>query len=105
MNGRKANVYFRNRLAGRLWETTRGYTFQYDPAYLPGGEPVSLTLPLRAAPYETPGLPPFFEGLLPEGWYLEIASKVLKVDPEDTFGLLLATCRYCIGAVSVEPGE
>ena len=105
MSGRRANVYFRKRLAGRLCETGRGYVFQYEPAYLARGKPISLSLPLRAEPYESEKLPAFFEGLLPEGWYQEIASKVLKVEPADRFGMLLATCRDCIGAVSIKPAE
>jgi serine/threonine-protein kinase HipA len=105
MSGRKANVYFKNRLAGQLHETDHGYVFQYDPAYLAHGQPISLGLPLRPEPYESEKLPAFFEGLLPEGWYLEIVSKVLKVDPADRFAVLLATCRDCIGAVSIEPQE
>jgi len=64
-----------------------------------------VTLPLRAEPYVSESLPSFFDGLLPEGWYLEIASKVLKVDPSDRFGMLLATCRDCVGAASVRPAE
>jgi len=105
MTGRKADIYFGKRLAGRLSQTDRGYVFQYDPAYLSGGQAISLTLPPRAEPYESESLPSFFEGLLPEGWYLEIASKVLKVDPADKFGMLLATCRDCVGAVTVRPVE
>jgi serine/threonine-protein kinase HipA len=105
MSGRRANVYFGKRLAGRLWETDQGAAFQYDAAYLTDGKPISLTLPLQPEPYESEELPAFFDGLLPEGWYQEIASKVLKVDPADRFGMLLATCRDCIGAVSIEPVE
>ncbi|MEJ0101237.1 MAG: HipA N-terminal domain-containing protein [Bacteroidota bacterium] len=47
----------------------------------------------------------FFEGLIPEGWLLEIASKNWKLNPNDRMGLLLACCRNCIGAVSIEPME
>ncbi|NLX59110.1 MAG: phosphatidylinositol kinase [Phycisphaerae bacterium] len=105
MSGRKANVYFKNRLAGQLHETDCGFVFQYDPVYLANGKPISLTLPVRAEPYVSEKLPSFFEGLLPEGWYEEIVSKVLKVDPVDRFGMLLATCRDCVGAASIEPAE
>ena len=103
MRRRKANVYFQACLAGRLWEGEHGYVFQYDRDYLAHGKAISFTLPLRAEPYESKRLPSFFEGLLPEGWYEEIVSKVLKVDPADRFGMLLATCRDCVGAVSIEP--
>ena len=93
MSRRKANVYFKKRLAGRLWEADHGYVFKYDPSYLAQGQAISLSLPFRAEPYESERLPAFFEGLLPEGWYQEIASKVLKADSADRFGMLLATCR------------
>jgi len=67
--------------------------------------PVSLTLPLRSAPYESPGLHPFFENLLPEGWLLEVSSKKLKISKDDPFRLLLATCGDCVGAVEIVPLE
>jgi serine/threonine-protein kinase HipA len=105
MSGRKGRVYFKKTLAGYLWETDNGYVFQYDQSYLAQGKAISLSLPLQAEPYESEKLPAFFEGLLPEGWYQEIASKILKIDPSDEFGMLLATCRDCVGAVSVEPQE
>jgi serine/threonine-protein kinase HipA len=98
---RQADVYCRDRRAGRLSEGGEGYRFVYDADYLVDGGAISLTLPLRAEPYEANVLFPFFEGLLPEGWYLEIVSRTLKIDPADRFGLLLETCGDCIGAVSV----
>jgi len=67
--------------------------------------PISLTLPLRSEPYVSPGLHPFFENLLPEGWLLEVSSKKLKISKNDPFGLLLATCGDCIGAVEIDPLE
>ena len=65
--------------------------------------PISMTLPLRPEPYVSKGLHPFFENLLPEGWLLEISSKALKISKDDAFGLLLATCGDCVGAVEVVP--
>ena len=102
---RRAKVLYRDRLAGRLTERADGYRFVYDQAYLRDGEPVSLTLPLQAEPFEAEILFPFFAGLTPEGWYLKIAASTLKVDERDTFGLLLRTCGDCIGAVSVREAE
>ena len=80
-----------------------GTSFTYDATWLtrPDAVPVSLTLPLRAEPYTHRGLLPFFENLLPEGWLLEIATSKLKIPKDDAFGLLLATCADCIGAVEV----
>lgn len=68
----------------------------------PGARPVSLTLPLRKAPYTSKVLFPFFDGLIPEGWLLDIAQKNWKLNPRDRMGLLLACCKDCIGAVSIE---
>ncbi len=89
--------------AGVLTETEDGYEFAYRPEYLAGdyAEPVSLTLPLRDEPYHREYLFPFFDGLIPEGWLLQIAEKNWKLDARDRMGLLLKTCRDCIGAVSV----
>ena len=51
--------------------------------------------------YESAVLFPFFDGLIPEGWLLDIASRNWKLDKNDRFGLLIACCRDCIGDVSV----
>lgn len=92
---------------GVIEETDVGSQFTYDAAWLakPDALPVSLTLPLREAPYASKGLLPFFENLLPEGWLLELSTAKLKIPKDDAFGLLLATCRDCIGAVEVTPAE
>ncbi len=99
---RQADVFFRGRLAGRLTELPHGYRFIYDESYLADGVAVSLTLPLRAEPFESDVLFPFFAGLAPEGWYLKIASRTIKVDEHDTFGLLMRTCGDCVGAVGLQ---
>lgn len=104
---RKASVYVRDRFAGFLSETDSGYRFAYDAAYLtlPDAGAISLTLPLREAPYESNVLFPFFDGLIPEGWLLHIVSKNWKLDQNDRFGLLLVACKDCIGAVRIEGAE
>jgi serine/threonine-protein kinase HipA len=99
---RRGEVYLRDRRAGMLTETETGsYRFVYDPTYLLDGPAISVTLPLRVEPYESATLFPFFAGLVPEGWYLRIVARTVRVDESDTFGLLLATCEDCIGAVGV----
>ena len=99
---RRGDVYYRDRQVGVLTELDSGaYRFVYDPACLAVGPAVSVTLPLRAGPYQSPVLFPFFAGLVPEGWYLHIVARTIKVDERDTFGLLLSTCDDCIGAVGV----
>lgn len=98
---RKANIYFKEQLAGVLEETENGYRFKYDRDFINKKTSISVSLPVREEPFEDRVLFPFFEGLLPEGWYLEIVSKSLKIDKNDKFGLLLATCKDTIGAVKV----
>jgi len=90
-------------LAGRLKETPEGYEFSYDRDYLKSGKPeaISLTMPLTDKPMKSRGMFPFFDGLIPEGWLLEVAEKNWKLNPRDRMGLLLACCKDCIGAVSV----
>lgn len=104
---RKAQVFFNDVHAGILSETDDGYTFTYEQAYLEDSEclPVSLTLPLRSEPFYDKTLFPFFDGLIPEGWLLDIAHRSWKIDIRDRMGLLLACCKDCIGMVSVIPIE
>lgn len=102
---RAAGVYVQNRRTGRIVETEEGYCFQYDAAYLADKNalPVSLTLPLRIEAYESTVLFPFFDGLIPEGWLLNVVSRNWKINVRDRFGLLLSVCRDCIGDVRIEP--
>jgi serine/threonine-protein kinase HipA len=44
---------------------------------------------------------PFFDGLIPEGWLLNIALANWKIKPNDRFGLLVTLCKDCIGCVSI----
>lgn len=102
---KKALVDIKGVRAGILTEDENGYTFRYDADFLSSGvaEPVSLTLPLTDKPYHSNVLFPFFDGLIPEGWLLDIAEKNWKIDGRDRMSLLLACCRDCIGAVGVVP--
>jgi serine/threonine-protein kinase HipA len=104
---KKAKIFMHDIWAGTLIEDEEGYHFIYNGEYLlmENAEPVSLTLPLTPTPFKSNVLFPFFDGLIPEGWLLEIAEKNWKLNPRDRMGILLATCRNCIGAVSVEPFE
>lgn len=104
---RQAKVYNHNMFAGVLSEDENGFTFKYDPDYLLSdvAESVSLTLPLRNQPFTDKVLFPFFDGLIPEGWLLNIAENSWKINRRDRMSLLLACCKDCIGSVSVEPIE
>ena len=99
---RQADIFLHDRLAGRLVEDIDGYTFRYDPAFLADHPArLSATFPLQPEPFHDRILFPFFDGLIPEGWLLDIAADTWKLDPADRMGLLLACCRDCIGAASV----
>ena len=102
---KQAVVFLRGVKAGILTEDAEGYMFQYDTAFLRSeqAEAVSLTLPLTDKPYRDKVLFPFFDGLIPEGWLLDIAEKNWKIDARDRMSLLMACCKDCIGAVGVEP--
>lgn len=104
---RKAKINYGDITAGWLTQDEWGYHFVYDAAYLQltNPEPVSLTLPLQEAPFTDRVLFSFFDGLIPEGWLMDIAEKNWKLGPRDRMGLLLACCKDCIGAVSVHPME
>jgi len=103
---RAAEIFYGEDLAGMLVETDEGtYTFQYDQGYVDEHKDqfITFTMPVTASPYTENRLFPFFEGLIPEGWLLDIASKNWKINQNDRMGLLLACCQNCIGAVSVRP--
>ena len=90
---------FKDALAGILEERDDRYRFSYDADYLQHQVPIAIAFPLQEEPFESKTLFPFFQGLLPEGWYREIVCRTLKVDPADDFGLLIKACKDCIGAV------
>lgn len=100
---KKADVYLREVKAGEIMETDEGFVFQYDQGYLLSDSPeaVSLTLSLTEKPYKSDVLFPFFDGLIPEGWLLDIAGQNWKIDSRDRMSLLIACCKDCIGSVSI----
>ncbi len=103
---REGNVYYKEILAGTITETGEGdYVFVYDETYVIKHPKAFITfsMPVRKAPYISNRLFPFFEGLIPEGWLLNVATKNWKIKSNDRMGLLLACCQNCIGAVSVVP--
>jgi serine/threonine-protein kinase HipA len=105
---RSANIFYKDVLAGVLIETDDGeYIFTYEDDYVNIHQEqfITFTMPVTKEPYVSNRLFPFFEGLIPEGWLLDIASKNWKINPNDRMGLLLACCHNCIGAVSVIPLE
>lgn len=104
---RTAYVYVRETFAGTLKETDFGYSFTYDNDYLESENPsaVSLTLPIQAEEYTSKTLFAFFDGLIPEGWLLDIVSRNWKIDRKDRFGLLLVACKDPIGNVQIKEAK
>ncbi|MBQ3417873.1 MAG: HipA N-terminal domain-containing protein [Ruminococcus sp.] len=100
---RMARVLVRGIPAGILCETDAGYSFSYDPGYLASENPspVSLTLPLTEKEYESKTLFAFFDGLIPEGWLLDVVVRNWKLSEKDRFGILLVACKDPIGNVSI----
>jgi serine/threonine-protein kinase HipA len=104
---RKGKVFFKDIFAGIISETEDGYSFKYNDGYIidPASKPISLTMPLRKESFDSNTMLPFFDGIIPEGWLLDIAQSNWKVDSRDRMGLLLLFCKDCIGAVSVIQDE
>lgn len=103
---RAAEIFYQDILAGILIETNDGeYTFEYDADYIENypNQFLTFSMPVGKGKFKDNRLFPFFEGLIPEGWLLAIASKNWKINHNDRMGLLLACCQNCIGAVSVKP--
>ena len=100
-----AQVLYNGRLAGILSKSDGIYRFVYDKDYLAGTEnrPISLTLPLREAPYESKILFPVFANKLSEGANKAIQNRLLKIDENDYFRLLLATAgNDSIGPLTIK---
>lgn len=104
---RRCEVYIHNIKAGILTETDGGeYIFKYYTNYLTdtSHEPVSLTMPLQDDEYKSDILFPFFFNLLSEGENREIQSRILHINKDDDFGILLRTAQSdTIGSVVIKP--
>lgn len=102
---RQAEIYRKGLLAGVLTEDGGEYRFCYNTQYLvlKDARPVSLTLPLQKDAFVSPVLFPFFDGLIPEGWLLDVALRNTDISILDRMSLLLLCCKECIGSVSVVP--
>ena len=104
---RAVEVYRNGTLAGVLKEVSQAYyVFRYDDAYFrdPSQPAISLTLPKSKQEYQSETLFPFFSNMLSEGANRKLQSNLLKIDEEDSFGLLMATAQSdTIGAITVKP--
>ena len=100
---RQAEIYRKGIHAGILTEDGGEYRFCYDDVYLTrvDAQPISLTLPLQTEAFVSPVLFPFFDGLIPEGWLLDVAIRNTDISILDRMSLLLLCCKECIGSISV----
>ena len=103
---RKASIFNNDVLAGTLEKTdSREYVFRYDELYFndPEKPAISLTLPKHQQEYRSKTLFPFFYGLLSEGSNKLIQCRLLRIDENDHFSLLLSTAGYDpIGSITVK---
>jgi len=104
---RTAEVYRNGTFAGTLVEENRHqFVFRYDDNYFSDvSKPaISLTLPKSKREYKSAFLFPFFFNMLSEGANRMLQCTQLRIDEEDSFGLLMATAQNdTIGAVTVKP--
>ena len=102
---RKVVILYKGEAAGILTQHDDGaFTFRYNDAWMadsskPG---ISLTLPKSQPEYNSQYLFPFFYNMLPEGANKEVVCKLMRIDPDDYFGLLITTAQSdTIGAVRI----
>lgn len=103
---RQGIVKYNNIIAGVLTEEDSGdYVFEYDDDYIQNypNQFITFGIRVRKEPFRSKILFPFFDGLIPEGWLLNIAAESWRINKNDRMGLLLACCQNAIGAVSVHP--
>lgn len=101
-------VYLNATRVGQLQlDAQRRFVFQYDAAWLADANavPLSLSLPLRAEPYENDSARPFFSNLLPEAQLREAIARKLGLSETNDYGLLEAIGGECAGAVSLYPDQ
>ena len=103
---RQGKVYYNNIVAGIINELSDGsYEFNYDNNYFLNTSfpAISVTIPKSKQLHRSKNLFPFFYNMLSEGNNRKTQCRILKIDEEDDFGLLLKTAAHeTIGAITVE---
>lgn len=104
---RQAYVFSNKQFMGILTEENRqSYVFRYEDNWFRDAQKpaVSLTMPKTKQEYRSEHLFPFFVNMLSEGANKELQCRHLRIDENDSFGLLLATAQWeTIGAITVKP--
>lgn len=99
---KRAKVFADGILAGYLieWEKNHRYEFAYLESYC--GPSISLTMPLTQKVYFFDRFPPFFDGVLPEGFMLDALLKKAKINRDDRFEQLVRVGKELVGNITVE---
>lgn len=103
--GDRLDVYLHGSVAGTLERRSRArLRFTYGEGWVQaGGQPLSLSLPVRPEAFDHEECAPFFEGLLPEGDFLKSIARTLHISATNPFQLLTELGGECAGAISVAP--
>ncbi len=103
---RKAKVLYKNEEAGILIQhDNSNFSFIYNSDWIQNNNKpsISLTLPKTLKEFHSENLFSFFFNLLPEGANKEVVCKLMRIDKNDYFGLLLTTAKNdTIGAVTIK---
>lgn len=98
-------VLYNGRQAGVLEKSKGLYRFTYNDAYInaAGSRPISITMPFANKVYESESLFPVFINMLSEGANKRMQCRMLKIDENDYFGLLIATTKEdSIGPITIK---
>ena len=105
---RELSVYLEIKGAQKFIGTLRGSgpedtVFTYDESYMssPIAKPVSISLPLQAAPFSPTETGNFFDGLLPEGFTRRTVSQWVRADEGDYPAILAHLGNECLGAIRI----
>ena len=72
-------------------------------SYEAGARPISVSMPVRARPYDDRHTRTWLRGLLPEGPIRAMIAYDLGLNAADDFGLLTILGKDCAGALSLRP--
>lgn len=98
------DVYLSEQLVGQLYlDNAKRYVFKYAPDWVENhnAQPLSISLPVRSAPYDDEVARSFFANLLPEADLRINIARRLGLSEKNDFALLEAVGGECAGAVSL----
>ncbi|PZR83762.1 MAG: type II toxin-antitoxin system HipA family toxin [Stutzerimonas stutzeri] len=95
------DIFFERLRVASVVEGEHGVAVVYDPDWTArkSAFPISVTMPLRAEPYEAKVILPWLANLLPETHLAEI-GQILQIAPQNILGLLARMGRDTAGALA-----